>query len=650
MNYKYLMKVAIDFGSTNTVMAWRVYETQPDGKLILSETLNAPNYIHRIPSMMIFKEENPGNERVNRDIYGEQAVTVANDGNTPPVICDNFKQYLYTAAPDTEDYNKGVRLTTRFFQFLREEYRQIYNRFPTSVTQVLKVTLYLSTPVRAHPTHRSLMKRIAENAGFTLENGVNEICTDYDEAQCVVRYAMDQHRGAMRNVLAKAGQPGGALLLFVDVGGSTMDMSLENFHIGADGTETMENISSWPNGDVKYPLGGCLVDEAIRDYLIEKGFANREYTMAHWEYGDGKFRFRIFKEENNQRLANKEPVDKLGRVGTVCYDYDDDISPDRSYLKSPASEKLSDEVYEKTVCKEYIDHMHDALAEVFKKQRSIAERPPMEPADVDAIFLTGNGSRLYFIRKVLLSQTGNRNPGFEQIKAKPDLLFDRWKEPSQCCALGALVEQENVVYPSYAKERYYLRVRVFESVPSLEGVFRKDPNLLSPEQVSYTDAQGKTAYCYFMGESQIMVADQYQMLPLKVKAMEKIDYTDHNCDTVIFQICLCRVGNAGELQMTDTPKLNFGTRKLGDQLKYLGKVVVGIPCLVAGAVIDGVSQMIGKETDIVDKVVEAVEQNRESQVFIGIVAEMSENSTVTVTVKLESRLLKMDTIEFTKAL
>ena len=102
-----MMKVAIDFGSTNTVMAWRVYDVQPNGSMILSETQNAPNYIKRIPSMMIFKDDNPGNEKVPRDLFGEEAVKAANDGNTPPVICDNFKQYLYTAAPDTEDYKKA---------------------------------------------------------------------------------------------------------------------------------------------------------------------------------------------------------------------------------------------------------------------------------------------------------------------------------------------------------------------------------------------------------------------------------------------------------------------------------------------------------------------------------------------------------------
>lgn len=653
MDYKYLMKVAIDFGSTNTVMAWRVYDVRPDGGMILSETQNAPNYIHRIPSMMIFKDDNPGNEKVPRDLFGEDAVKAANDGNTPPVICDNFKQYLYTAAPDSEDYNKGVRLTTLFFKYLREEYRQIYNRFSSSVAQELKVVLYLSTPVRANPAHRSLMRKIAQDAGFIPENGVTEICTDYDEARCVVRYAMDQNRDSMQNVLSKAGQPGGAVLLFVDVGGSTMDVSLENLRIGADGAETMENIASWPNGDVTYPLGGCLVDEAIRDYLIDKGFADREYTLAHWEHGDGKFRFRAFKEENNLCLSDGKPVDKLGRVGAVCYDYDEDIFPDRNYLKAPVSEKISGGVYETVICKEYIDRMHDALAEVFGKQKPIEGRPAVKPADVDAVFLAGDGSRLYFIRKVLLGETGGRDPGFAQIKADPNLLFDRWENPSQCCALGALVEQENVAYPSYARERYYLRVALFESSGELEGIFKANPALLSKEKTSYANANGEERAGYFIGESQMVLADQYQMLPLKVQQNVELHYTDHGFERIIFQICLFRVDSSGELQLMGTPCLHMGTRTIFSQMMQVVKGTIATAPLLGGIVIDLGAKLIGKETHAAETVINTLMENigqGEAQASVGVAAEMSENSTVTVTVKLDSATFKMDIGQFTMEL
>ena len=543
-----------------------------------------------------------------------------------------------------------MRLTTRFFEYLREEYQQIYGRFSTSVIHELKVVLYLSTPVRANPAHRSLMRDIARDAGFLPEIGVTEICTDYDEARCVVRYAMDQNRDSMKNVLAKAGQPGGAVLLFVDVGGSTMDVSLENLHIGEDGTETMKNIASWPNGDVKYPLGGCLVDEAIRDYLIGKGFADREYTLAHWEHGDGKFRFRAFKEENNQRLANGEVVEKLGKVGAVCYDYDEDIVPDRNYLKAPAPEKISGEVYETVICKEYIDRMHDALAEVFGTQMPIEGRPAVKPADVDAVFLAGDGSRLNFIRKVLLGEAGGRDPGFTQIKADPVLLFDRWENPSQCCALGALVEQENVVYPSYAKERYYLRIGLFEAYSGLNDIFKANPALLSKENTSYADAKGEKRECYFIGESQMMLADQYQMLPLKVQQNAELHYTDHNCSQIIFQICLLRVDSSGELQMMGTPCLHFGERKFGEAMKELAKVLVAVGPALIGMGADKIAEAMGKESHVAETIAEIALPDRPSQVSVGVVAEMSENSAVTVTVKLDSKFFKMNIGQFTMEL
>ncbi len=545
-NYKYLLKVAIDFGSTNTVMAWRVYDIGENGALTISEKLNPINPIKRIPSIMIFREDNPGNEMVSRDMYGNDAEAVIRDSNTPPVVCDNFKQYLYTSSPDSEAYQKGISLCTRFFGFLREEYRQeIYNKFSGQVLQELKVILYLSTPVRAHPTHRTLIKTMAAEAGFTPENGITEVSTEYDEARCIVRHAMDTRKDDMKSVLQKASTPGGALLLFVDVGGSTTDINLQKLLIDHDGNQVMDSISSWPNADVTYPLGGCQIDLAIRDYMIARGYANREFTLEKWDHGDGKFRFRRFKEDNNQRLEKGLQIDNLGMVRTVCYDYDEDIVPKVNYKNAP---KIDRSIFEQEICGEYIDHLSSAMQELFRNQRAQEGLPPVSPGDVDAIFLAGDGSRLYFIQEELTGHLG-KDPGFTKVAAQPNLLFSKWDNPSHCCALGALAELEKMVSYNYCMDQYFIQVRIYCHGNTLMHEVRKNPNLLNPETTSYpVECNGKVrneeAIC--LKDATFKLFEKNVQIPAEVFLTEKMDYEDKGHFAITFQMTLFRMNASGE--------------------------------------------------------------------------------------------------------
>ncbi len=569
--YKYLMKVAIDFGSTNTVMAWRVYDVLNDGKLVVSENLNPIRNIKRIPSVMIFKKDNPANEGVKGDLYGDAATEVIRNSNIPPVVCDNFKQSIYTNPAESEEYKKGKETITGFFRCLRAEYKQeMYNTLPDYVRQSLKVVLYLSTPVRAQPTHRTLMREIAIDAGFTRENGVTEICTDYDEVRCIVRYAMEQRKEQMKNVLTKAVKPDGAILLFIDVGGSTMDMSLENLRIGEDGSETMDNISSWPGVDVQYPLGGCQVDEAIKDYLIRSGYADKEYTEEKWSHGDGKFRFRMFKEENNLCLKSDRSIEKLGKVATVCYDYDDDIIPEKNYNRS--TEKINPEIYEKEICKEYISKMLDAINSVFTDQRTIEGRAPIKPEDVDAIFLAGDGSRLYFISEILRGKHPDHDPGFTQIKENPKVLFDDWENPSHCCALGALAEQESVVMLSYARDTYIAEIKILEHGALQPGAI---------ESIAMNSFAGEATGCYLIYGSKELgkwtrIADKYQALPVEKEVKETFSYDDHASPYITVWVSVCRIKDDGTKERIGRPITISRGRKLGAQLKKIADWIVVI--------------------------------------------------------------------------
>lgn len=606
--YRYLMKIAIDFGSTNTVMAWRVYDVSEDGKLVVSEKLNPINTVKTIPSIMIFQEENQNNEAVKKDLCGIEADNVIRSSNIPPVVCDNFKQNLYTAESASEEYSKSVELTTRFFGFLREIYRQeIYNCIPSQAVQNMKTILYLSTPVRANPTHRSLMRKIAADAGFDQQNGVNEICTDYDEARCVVRYAMAESKDGMKDIMAKAGEPGGVMLLFIDVGGSTMDVSLENLRIGLDGTETMDPISSWPSADVEYPLGGCLIDEAIKEYLIQNGYADKDFTSHMWQHSDGKYRFRIFKEENNQKLAQGQEIEKLGMLANVCYDYAEDIIPEKNYNKS--TEKIDAAIFQDKISKNYIEHMIKAIETLFQNQRPLENRPPVEAKDVDAVFLAGAGSRLFFIGEVLKDE----RLGFQKIIKNPKMLFSSWENPSLCCALGALAEQEKIISPNYAKEQYQIELGMYVHDNEMTSYIQNNPLVLLPHITDYHITDSKIGSCKFVFSKRYNVTEKYKMLPVGNVVEEEVSYLDTCADNICLQIRLFRISEDGSAVMIGMPYTKSSSRRLGQKLgEFAKKCVANVAYMEAKAValtVDSVAALFKKKPNL-DKKVDEVYNNQ----------------------------------------
>ena len=58
--------------------------------------------------------------------------------------------------------------------------------------------------------------------------------------------------------------------------------------------------------------------------------------------------------------------------------------------------------------------------------------------EVDAVFVTGAGSRLYFIHDLILGRHGDRPLALTQIQQDESRLFDRYRDPATCCAEGAI--------------------------------------------------------------------------------------------------------------------------------------------------------------------------------------------------------------------
>lgn len=428
-DHDYELHVAIDYGSTNSVMGCDLYAWN-DGAKEWALSRYSQNYLVSFPTIVVYKEDNPDNPNVEEKVYAGKATPNLVDNLAMPAVArTHFKPLLYEQ--DTARQLLGRKLTLDFFRYLYAEFRRdVYNRLPKEILPKMRTTLHLTTPVRAQDEHVQIMRQIAQAAGFNADNGISFIDTSRNEADCIKYLACKRHPeviGRLNNV----GTGREIYLLFIDVGGSTTDIELvrqsaiDSFNQKG---ETMRVLAMWPKSMVERPLGGCEVDQAISAYLVREGFLLADQVRNGWEHGNAATMFRQFKETNNSLLKNGMNVTNLGGVKQYRINEETDDMAERKFN---ANTPITPQLYEQQICADYIDRMANALRDVFSSTGVSQEQ-------VDAVFVTGAGSRLYFLHRLLMGELGSTPLHLRKIQENPQFLFDNWDDPAACCTLGAL--------------------------------------------------------------------------------------------------------------------------------------------------------------------------------------------------------------------
>ena len=426
----YWLHTGIDFGSTNSVMAWRLYKWTEKDDWQLDEQHNKKNNVVRCPSMLVFKRDNPDHSNVQAEpedvIVGSHAEELANDPLQPAVARTNFKPVFYDAPAGSAEQKEAEELIGLFMKHLYELYQgDILASLPNEVQKDMCTTVHISTPVRAGSTHRSRMTELAKQAGFAHDGKYNFIDTSRNEAECVMHLTVDANISNMQRLMDISSGKSALTIMFVDVGGSTTDIEVIKQEMHSAGKST-QVLAMWPRGNVQYMLGGREVDRAIFDYLIANQCLIPQYAEEAWDHGTAKTLFRKLKESNNENLRAGKSIEKLGTISSACGDPDEEEKPLHKY----ADYKITKQVFEDEICRRYINDLCTALHDVLKNNVSEDE--------VDAVFVTGAGSRLYFIHDLILGRYGDEPLQLTQLQQDESRLFDNYRDPATCCAEGAI--------------------------------------------------------------------------------------------------------------------------------------------------------------------------------------------------------------------
>lgn len=403
--------------------------TDGDGWQI-DEQSNKQNNIVRCPTIVVFKEDNldhPGVQSEAEDvIVGKRAEELANDSQEPAAARTNFKPVFYDAPEGSQEQREAIGLVGRFMEHLCQLYQsEILGCLPNQVLEDMCSTVHISTPVRAERIHRDRMVELAGKAGFCHDGERHFIDTSRNEAECVMHLAVDANISNLQKLMQMGNAKSALNLLFIDVGGSTTDIELIKQELHSAGKST-QVLAMWPTGNVQYMLGGREVDRAIFDYLVEEKCLIPRFANECWEHGTGKTLFRKLKENNNETLRAGKPIASLGAIRTACGDPDEEEIPARKYKDC----LITKDIFENRICENYINNLCRALHDILKNK--------VGEDEIDGIFLTGAGSRLYFIHDLILGRYGREPLTFLQIQQDESRLFDHYRDPATCCAEGAI--------------------------------------------------------------------------------------------------------------------------------------------------------------------------------------------------------------------
>lgn len=132
-----------------------------------------------------------------------------------------------------------------------------------------------------------------------------------------MQLCVDENMSNMEKLMRMSYSKSALNLLFIDVGGSTTDIELikQELHSASKSTQV---LAMWPREKVQYMLGGCEVDRAIYEYLLDKECLVPRFANECWENGAGKALFRKLKENNNEILRAGKEINSIGTIKTAC--------------------------------------------------------------------------------------------------------------------------------------------------------------------------------------------------------------------------------------------------------------------------------------------------------------------------------------------
>ena len=499
----YKMRIAIDFGSTVSALAWNLWEREtPNGDFALVENAG---WKMQFPTLIAKKSQNP-DVPFDKDLFGEDVLDVMRQYPGLKVISE-FKHGLYN--PSSEEFQTSCRLTAAYLSFLRG-FLENNHDLRDEVFSAAEKEIWYTTPLISSYDTNQVMQALLVEAGFTPQNGYGSF-KKLDEATSLSGLATSSNNKLLQESLRKtaADNHRRELALFIDIGGLTADINLVSFYWGLNASGEwsiqFQQLGCWPEPSTRKKTaaelcGGLALDQALRGYLEKNHFVNPEVVEEAVKL-HGYMDFREFKEQSNDYYwrhgGTRDTLDGLG------VDYDRGLLPEADYEKNP-EKRLTPERFMTDVANGYINTLTDAIRQVISAgaAHEAAKDLDIREETIDWVFLTGGGSNIFFLRPMLQGKLPQGLPtlNLKKIRESPERILpnagdEDLLDHTMNCVNGALCYTGDFIAASPAD--YQIMIRFIAMEGSGQTVLHEETlPLMAKQELLPLERTGAYDYTY----------------------------------------------------------------------------------------------------------------------------------------------------------
>ncbi len=348
--------LAIDLGSTTTVVAFQAENSSSLNLIDLAPISRAPG---EVPSLL-WKSSNAESDL----LFGQEIENLNPRERVKPNLISDFKRWIGVSEKDIPiKYSLKPEKAGELF------IKEIWKRIPPEL-EIKK--LVLSLPVETYKEYRKWL---------------HSVCNEFDVEEIAL---VDEPTAAAIG----AGQQGGSKILVIDIGGSTIDMSMVQLEGGEGQAEPIAQLVRFKGEDLEgkskqvvrgakvlgkagIRLGGRDFDKWILHYL----YPNIEQTELLLNSAEKlKCRLSNLEVNDNERLTEKV---LLG-----------DIDNDELDILKLSRIEFEDLLKKKNLFK--------ILSRLLEKTLARGSAQGCEEEDLSGVILVGGGSRIPAIKKWLL--------------------------------------------------------------------------------------------------------------------------------------------------------------------------------------------------------------------------------------------------------